>query len=68
MTGSVPTAPLAGVRTMSEVHHVSSARAIEELGATFRPFEETARDVLAWYEHHGTYQAPPAALAPARAR
>lgn len=67
LTGGVPTAPLSGVRTMSEVHRVSSARAVEELGATFRPFEETARDVLAWYERHGTYQAPQPQLKPARA-
>jgi hypothetical protein len=29
---------------------VSSARAERELDARFRPFEETARDVLGWYQ------------------
>ena len=57
VTGGSPTAPLAGVRVMANVHHVSSQRAVDDLGATFRPFEHTVRDVLAWYAEHGTYGA-----------
>lgn len=57
LTGGTPTAPLEGVRVMADVHHVSSQRAIEDLGARFRPFEQTVRDVLAWYGEHGTYEA-----------
>jgi dihydroflavonol-4-reductase len=28
---------------------VDSSRAVRELGATFRPFEDTLRDEVAWY-------------------
>jgi dihydroflavonol-4-reductase len=34
-------------------HNVTSARAQRELGTTFRPFEQTLRDTLAWYREHG---------------
>jgi dihydroflavonol-4-reductase len=37
------------VRLLRSRHNVSSARAARELGATFRPFPDTARDVVAWY-------------------
>jgi dihydroflavonol-4-reductase len=39
-----------GLRTMNMGAWVSSARAERELDARFRPFEETARDVLGWYQ------------------
>jgi dihydroflavonol-4-reductase len=38
-----------GLKTMNRAARVSSARAQRELGVTFRPFDETARDVIAWY-------------------
>jgi dihydroflavonol-4-reductase len=38
-----------GLRTMNMGAWVSSARAERELDARFRPFDDTARDVLAWY-------------------
>jgi dihydroflavonol-4-reductase len=41
------------IRLMKARHVVSSARAARRLGATFRPFEETARDVVAWYADSG---------------
>lgn len=41
-----------GVRTMLAKLAVSSAKAEEELGATFRPLEETLRDVVNWYREH----------------
>ncbi|WP_027483696.1 NAD-dependent epimerase/dehydratase family protein [Deinococcus pimensis] len=41
--------PLAGVRTMHLRHHVSAERAARELGATFRPLDDTVRDTLAWF-------------------
>jgi dihydroflavonol-4-reductase len=39
---------VAAIRLMHQRHTVSSARAVRELGVRFRPFEETARDVVAW--------------------
>jgi dihydroflavonol-4-reductase len=32
---------------------VNSAKAVRELGATFRTFEETVRDEVAWFRAHG---------------
>lgn len=39
---------VAAIRLMHQRHTVSSAKAMRELGVRFRPFEETARDVIAW--------------------
>lgn len=44
--------PLDGIRTLHLKTQVTSARAIEELGATFRPLEETLHDVVDWYRKH----------------
>jgi dihydroflavonol-4-reductase len=38
-----------GLKTMNRAARVSSARAERELGVKFRPFDDTARDVIAWY-------------------
>jgi dihydroflavonol-4-reductase len=38
-----------GLRTMNMGAWVSSARAERDLSARFRPFDETVRDVVAWY-------------------
>jgi dihydroflavonol-4-reductase len=38
-----------GVRIMHAAHRVSSAKAQRELGVTFRPLEQTLRDVLGWF-------------------
>lgn len=40
------------MRLVRSRHSVSSARAERELGVRFRPFEQTLRDVLAWYAQH----------------
>jgi dihydroflavonol-4-reductase len=41
------------IRTLQEPYDVSSAKAERELGATFRPFEDTLRDEIAWFrERH----------------
>ena len=53
LTGGRAAANLAGVRTMSEKHNVSSAKAERELNASFRPLDETIHDVIAWYDQHG---------------
>ncbi|MFN8640967.1 MAG: NAD-dependent epimerase/dehydratase family protein [Candidatus Binatia bacterium] len=40
------------VRTMHAKLRMTSAKAERELGATFRPLDETLRDVVAWYRSH----------------
>ena len=44
---------LAGVRTIHGKNNVDSAKAIRELGATFRSFDDTVRDEVAWFRAHG---------------
>lgn len=46
-----PTSSLSvnGIRAITEKKRTSSAKAERELGATFRPLEETMRDTAAWY-------------------
>lgn len=49
ITGRPALATLAGVKTLLERHDTSSAKAVRELGATFRPLRETLRDEVAWF-------------------
>jgi dihydroflavonol-4-reductase len=49
VTGGRAAANLEGVRIMAAKHSVSSAKAESELGATFRPLEQTVHDVVVWY-------------------
>jgi nucleoside-diphosphate-sugar epimerase len=42
--------PLEGIRIMHEKIQLDSAKAIKELEVTFRPLEETLRDVVDWYQ------------------
>jgi dihydroflavonol-4-reductase len=58
LTRGAPMVPLEGVRMLLEEMRPSSARAERELGATFRPLEETIRDVVSWYEAHAPVMAP----------
>lgn len=44
---------VAGVRSIHARLHATSERACGELGATFRPFDETMRDTVAWFREHG---------------
>lgn len=53
LTGGKALLTLAGARTIHGRHEVSSAKAIRELSASFRPFEETVRDEVAWFRSHG---------------
>lgn len=53
LTGSQALVTLAGVRTIHGKNNVDSAKAIRELGATFRPFDDTVRDEVAWFRAHG---------------
>lgn len=45
--------PLDGIRLMYRKRKVSSAKAIKELGVTFRPLETTLKDVIEWYRSAG---------------
>jgi dihydroflavonol-4-reductase len=40
--------PLEGLRFVAQEHQVSNQKTIEELGVTFRSFEETARECAEW--------------------
>ncbi len=42
-----------GVQTLHAKTRVDSARAARELGATFRPLEQTLKDEVEWYKQHG---------------
>jgi dihydroflavonol-4-reductase len=53
VTGSDPLVTRTAVRTVNERVRVSSATAERELGVTFRPFEETLRDEVAWFRENG---------------
>ncbi len=44
---------IAGLRIMHAKVAVDSAKAIRELGASFRPFDDTVRDEVAWFREHG---------------
>jgi dihydroflavonol-4-reductase len=52
LTGSKNPMPPAGIRTLMEKAQLSSAKAEQEFGATFRPLEETIKDTVAWYQSH----------------
>lgn len=51
LTGAPPILTRMALRTMNSSVRVTSSRAERELGARFRPFEDTARDVVAWYRN-----------------
>lgn len=53
VTGSDPLITRAAVRVLNERVRLSSAKAERELGVTFRPFEETLRDEVAWFRENG---------------
>jgi dihydroflavonol-4-reductase len=52
LTGSKNPMPPAGIRTLMEKSQLSSAKAEQELGATFRLLGETIQDTVAWYQSH----------------
>jgi dihydroflavonol-4-reductase len=49
LTGGTALVTLAGIRTLHAKNAVRSGKAIQELSAAFRPFEETLRDEVAWF-------------------
>lgn len=52
LTGTKSLLPLEGIRTMHLKRQVTSAKAISQLGATFRPLEQTLQDVVDWYHQN----------------
>ena len=48
-TGGVNPMPLGGIQTLLEKANLSSAKAEQKLGATFRPLRETLKDTVTWY-------------------
>jgi dihydroflavonol-4-reductase len=53
ITGRQPAISVNALKAMNRRHEVSSAKAIRELGVTFRPFEETIRDTANWFLANG---------------
>lgn len=53
LTGTAPQLPVAGIRTMNTLRPVNAEKARRELGIRFRPFTETVRDEVAWFQAHG---------------
>jgi dihydroflavonol-4-reductase len=51
LTGAPVLVTPEALRTLQENYAMSSAKAVRELGATFRPLEETLRDEIAWFRH-----------------
>lgn len=52
LTGRPVLVSLEGVRNMSAKFQWVSDKAVRELGAAFRPLEETLRDEINWYRSH----------------
>ena len=53
LTKGAPAIPIAGIRVMLARHRYSSQKAITRLGVDFRPFSDTARDVVDFYRAQG---------------
>jgi dihydroflavonol-4-reductase len=53
LTGGINLMPLAGIQTLMEKANLSSAKAAQELGVTFRPFKDTLKDTVLWYQSQG---------------
>lgn len=49
VTGAPALVTPEAIRTLQEDYDISSAKAMRELGVTFRPLEETLRDEIAWF-------------------
>jgi dihydroflavonol-4-reductase len=53
VTGRPVPLTTAAVRTLRTTRRLDAGKATRELGATYRPFEETLRDELDWFEANG---------------
>jgi dihydroflavonol-4-reductase len=56
LTGSVNPMPFVGVQTLLEKANLNSAKAIQELGVSFRPLTTTLKDTVMWYQSQGYLQ------------
>ncbi len=52
LTGTRPSVTVNAIRTLNAGFLVDSDRAKRELGVTPRPFTETLRDMVTWYQQH----------------
>jgi dihydroflavonol-4-reductase len=66
ITGAQPTISVNALKATNRRHEVSAAKAIRELGVSFRPFEETIRDTANWFLANG-YVHPAVQMQPASA-
>ena len=53
LTGKNALVTVEAVRTIHARKAVNSAKAVRELGAAFRPFDETVQDEIAWFRSNG---------------
>jgi dihydroflavonol-4-reductase len=47
---------VSGIKTIANPHQISSEKAARELGAKFRPLEDTLRDTVNWYKSNSASQ------------
>jgi dihydroflavonol-4-reductase len=59
LTGTPTVVTVNGIRSMHDHIDLWSAKAERELGATFRPLENTLRDEVAWFRAQRATPAPP---------
>lgn len=50
LRGTEPLVTTMSLKTLNSRHRLSSAKAESELGATFRPLDETLADTVAWFQ------------------
>ena len=65
ITGKPVLATVSGVRTLFERRPTNSAKAVRELGATFRPLADTLRDEVAWYRANNSEKSREPLVSPA---
>ncbi|NWF70203.1 MAG: hypothetical protein HXY40_14045 [Chloroflexi bacterium] len=53
LTNSAPMMTVDAIQTMNQLSALMAAKAKRELGATFRPFEASLCDEVAWYREQG---------------
>jgi dihydroflavonol-4-reductase len=56
LTGGTTLLTVSGVKTIANPHQISSEKAVRELGASFRPLEDTLRDTVNWYKSNSANQ------------
>jgi dihydroflavonol-4-reductase len=66
LTGKPPLATVDNIRFINEKWQWSAAKAQRELGATFRPLEDTVRDTVNWYKNQPATESKQSAEAAVR--